>query len=49
LNAHAYIAQRFATDWMLVGPNGNTFHDSRARNESFGTLVSRSRPSQMGK
>jgi hypothetical protein len=35
LNGHVYCAQRFATDWMLVGPNGNTFHDSRARNENF--------------
>ena len=35
LNGRAYIAQRFATDWMLVGANGNTFHDSRARNENF--------------
>lgn len=35
LNGRVYSAQRFATDWMLVGPNGNTFHDSRARNENF--------------
>jgi hypothetical protein len=35
LNGRVYCAQRFAADWMLVGPNGNTFHDSRARNENF--------------
>jgi hypothetical protein len=35
LNGRPYIAQRFGADWMLVGPNGNTFHDSRARNENF--------------
>jgi hypothetical protein len=35
IDGHAYISQRFAIDWVLVGKNGNTFHDSRARNENF--------------
>lgn len=35
LNGRAYIAQRFATDWMMIGPNGNTFHDNRSKNENF--------------
>jgi hypothetical protein len=35
LNGRAYIAQRYAIDWMLVGANGNTFHDGRNRNENF--------------
>ena len=29
------ISQRFAIDWVLIGNNGNTFHDSRERNENF--------------
>ena len=29
------IAQRFAIDWVMVGNNGNTFHESRERNENF--------------
>jgi murein DD-endopeptidase len=35
VNGHAWIAQRFATDWVRVGPNGNTWHDDRSRNENF--------------
>jgi hypothetical protein len=35
LDGRAFISQRFAADWMMVGPNGNTFHDGRARNENF--------------
>ena len=35
INGRPYIAQRFAIDWVMVGSNGNTFHDSRERNENF--------------
>jgi hypothetical protein len=35
LDGRAHIAQRFATDWMMIGPNGNTFHDNRRKNENF--------------
>jgi murein DD-endopeptidase len=35
IDGRAYISQRFAIDWALVGNNGNTFHDSRERNENF--------------
>jgi hypothetical protein len=30
-----FIAQRFATDWVMVGKNENTFHDSREKNKNF--------------
>ena len=35
VNGRAYIAQRFAIDWMMIGSNADTHHDSRARNENF--------------
>ena len=35
INGRAFISQRFAIDWVMVGKNGNTFHDSRDRNENF--------------
>jgi hypothetical protein len=35
INGRAFISQRFAIDWVMVGKNGNTFHDSRERNENF--------------
>jgi hypothetical protein len=35
IDGRAYISQRFAIDWVMVGKNGNTFHDSRDRNENF--------------
>ena len=35
IDGRAYISQRFAIDWVLVGNNGNTFRDSRERNENF--------------
>ena len=35
LNGHVYIAQRFAIDWLLIGKNGDTFHDNRDRNENY--------------
>jgi Peptidase family M23 len=31
----AHIAERFAIDWVKVGPNGNTYHDDEHRNESY--------------
>jgi hypothetical protein len=35
LNGKARISQRFAIDWLLVGPNGNTSHDDRDKNENY--------------
>jgi peptidase M23-like protein len=35
IDGRVYISQRFAIDWVMVGKNGNTFHDSRERNENF--------------
>lgn len=35
LNGRTYLSQRFASDWVMVGKNGNTFHDSREKNENF--------------
>jgi len=35
IDGRPYISQRFAIDWVLVGSNGNTFHDSRERNDNF--------------
>jgi murein DD-endopeptidase len=35
VNGRAYVSQRFAIDWAMVGSNGDTHHDSRARNENF--------------
>ena len=35
LEGRVSIGQRFATDWMMVGKNTNTFHDSREKNENF--------------
>lgn len=34
-NGAVRISQRFATDWVKIGPNGNTWHDNRSRNENF--------------
>jgi murein DD-endopeptidase len=31
----AHIAERFAIDWVKIGPNGNTYHDDEHRNESY--------------
>lgn len=31
----AHIAERFAIDWVKVGPNGNIYHDDEHRNESY--------------
>lgn len=35
LDGKAWISQRFATDWVKIGPNGNTWRDDRTRNENF--------------
>jgi murein DD-endopeptidase len=35
LNGKARIAQRFAIDWVKIGPNGNTWHDDRNRVENY--------------
>jgi hypothetical protein len=35
IDGHAYIAQRFAIDWQLIGKNGNVYHDDEHRNENF--------------
>jgi hypothetical protein len=35
LNGKAWLAQRFAIDWVKIGVNGNTWHDDRSRNENF--------------
>jgi hypothetical protein len=35
LNGKIWISQRFAIDWVKVGPNGNTWHGDRGRNENF--------------
>lgn len=35
LGGRTYIAQRFAIDWMLVGPNGDTHRGDATRNENY--------------
>lgn len=35
IEGHAFISQRFAIDWVKVGPNGDTHHDATNRNENF--------------
>src|SRR5213082_1541269 len=35
LAGRTYIAQRFAIDWMLIGPNGDTHRDDATRNENY--------------
>lgn len=35
LAGRTYIAQRFAIDWMMVGPNGDTHRGDMSRNESY--------------
>lgn len=35
LGGRTYIAQRFAIDWMLVGPNGDTHRRDMTGNESY--------------
>ena len=35
LNGKLWLSQRFAIDWVKVGPNGNTWRGDRGRNENF--------------
>lgn len=35
LDGGAFIAQRFAIDWVKVGANGDTTHDGKERNENY--------------
>ena len=35
IGGRTYIAQRFAIDWMLIGPNGDTHHGDATRNEDY--------------
>jgi len=35
IDGHIYSAERFAIDWVKVGPNGDTRHDGSARNENW--------------
>jgi hypothetical protein len=35
IDGHIYSAERFAIDWVKVGPNGDSRHDGAARNENW--------------
>lgn len=35
IDGSVHDAQRFASDWMKIGPNGDTHHDDRSKNENF--------------
>lgn len=35
LDGHVWISQRFAIDFVKIGPNGDTWHDDRNRNENY--------------
>ncbi|HET9399570.1 MAG TPA: M23 family metallopeptidase [Candidatus Acidoferrales bacterium] len=35
LDGGAFIAQRFAIDWVKIGANGDTTHDGKDRNENY--------------
>lgn len=35
LDGKVRISQRFAIDWLLIGANGNTWHDDRSRKENY--------------
>jgi murein DD-endopeptidase len=35
VDAGAHIGQRFAIDWVKIGPNGNTYHDDEHLNENY--------------
>ncbi|MGC2697918.1 MAG: M23 family metallopeptidase [Candidatus Angelobacter sp.] len=35
IDGHIDLAQRFAIDWVKVGPNGDSHHDGTARNENW--------------
>jgi murein DD-endopeptidase MepM/ murein hydrolase activator NlpD len=34
-NGTARISQRFAIDWLMIGANGNTWHDDQNKNEDY--------------
>jgi murein DD-endopeptidase len=36
IDGHIYSPERFAIDWVKVGPNGDSHHDDTGRNENFG-------------
>jgi murein DD-endopeptidase len=35
IDGHIYSAERFAIDWVKVGPNGDSRHDGTTRNENW--------------
>ncbi len=35
IDGHIYSAERFAIDWIKVGPNGDSRHDGSARNDNW--------------
>jgi Peptidase family M23 len=35
VDGHIYSAERFAIDWLKVGPNGDSRHDGATRNENW--------------
>ena len=35
VDGHIYSAERFAIDWIKVGPNGDSTHDGKTRNENW--------------
>jgi hypothetical protein len=35
IDGHIYSAERFAIDWIKVGPNGDSHHDGTSRNENW--------------
>lgn len=35
IDGHIYSAERFAIDWVKVGPNGDSRHDGATRNENW--------------
>lgn len=35
IDGHIHAPERFAIDWVKVGPNGDTHHDGTARNENW--------------
>jgi hypothetical protein len=35
IDGQIHVAQRFAIDWVKVGPNGDSHHDGTARNENW--------------
>lgn len=35
IDGHIYAAERFAIDWVKVGPNGDSHHDGTTRNENW--------------